>query len=171
MEEQDARIARGFRELHTAVELVGQVAGGRGPRGNVVRIGDGFFVERTEDGKERTVLLEHNPADEPYSMNQNWYKLEQEALARRSEAWMTTHLAVLECYAAKVDAYRARVEKAGYTKEHPVVDALVKHAAAARMDVPNPWMPKPEIQIPPLEPPTLDLPKLPKFDFTAPPRP
>ena len=66
MEEQDARIARGFRELHTAVELVGQVAGGRGPRGNVVRIGDGFFVERTEDGKERTVLLEHNPADEPY---------------------------------------------------------------------------------------------------------
>lgn len=114
-------------------------------------------------------------------MNQNWYKLQQEALARRSEAWMTTHLAVLECYAAKVDACRARVEKAGYTKEHPVVDALVKHAAAARMDVPNPWIPKPEIQIPPLEPPTLDLPKLeisplelpkpPKFNFTAPPRP
>ena len=103
-------------------------------------------------------------------MSKNLYQTQQEALARRSEEWMTTHLAVLEYYAAKVDACRARVEKAGYTKEHPVVDALVKHAAAARMDVPNPWMPKPEIQIPPLEPPTLELPELPKFDITAPPK-
>ena len=183
MEEQDARIARGFRELHTAVELVGQVAGGRGPRGEVVRIGDGFFIERTEDGKEHTVLLEHNPADEVHKakvenfkamagMNPNWHKLQQEALARRSEAWRTTHLAALECYAARVDVYRARLEKAGYLKEHPVDEALTKHAAA-RMNVPKP-------EKPPLEPPTLDmlkpeippleLPEMPKFDFTAPPR-
>ena len=190
MEEQDARIARGFRELHTAVELVGQVAGGRGPRGEVVRIGDGFFIERTEDGKEHTVLLEHNPADEVHKakvenfkamvgMNPNWHKLQQEALARRSEAWMTTHLAVLECYAARVDACRARLEKAGYTKDHPIVYALTKHAAAARMDFPNPWTPKPEtpplepltLALPKLEIPPLELPELPKFDITAPPMP
>ena len=58
---------------------------------------------------------------------------------------------------ARVDVYRARLEKAGYTKEHPVVEALVKHAAA-RMDAPKP------------EKPPLELPELPKFDFTAPPR-
>lgn len=75
MEEQAARIARGFRELHTAVELVGKAASGRGPRGKVVRIGDGFFVERTEDGKERTVLLEHNPADEPYKAKLEDFKV------------------------------------------------------------------------------------------------
>lgn len=108
-------------------------------------------------------------------MNKNWHKLQQEALARRSEVWMATNLAALEYYAARVDVYRARLEKAGYTKEHPVVEALVKHAAAARMDVPKPEKPPLE---PPLEPPTLDIPKLeipplelpemPKFDFTAP---
>ena len=68
-------------------------------------------------------------------MNKNWHKLQQEALARRSEAWMATHLAALECYAARVEVYRARVEKAGYLKEHSVDEALVKQAAA-RMDVP-----------------------------------
>ena len=78
----------------------------------------------------------------------------------------------MECYAARVDVYRARLEKAGYLKEHPVDEALTKHAAA-RMNVPKP-------EKPPLEPPTLDmlkpeippleLPEMPKFDFTAPPR-
>ena len=96
----------------------------------------------------------------------NWYKLQQEGLARHGEALMAIHRAVLERYAAKVDEYRARAEKAGYTKDHPVVDALVKHAAAARMEVPSPWIPKPEI--PRLEIPT---PEFPKFDFTAPPKP
>lgn len=90
-------------------------------------------------------------------MNKNWYEFQQEVLARRSEAWMATQLAALECYAAKVDAYRARFEKAGYLKEHPVVEALTKHAAA-RMDVPQP------------EKPPLGLPELSKPDFTAPPR-
>ena len=40
MAEQDARIAKGFAELHTAVELVVQAESGRGPRGDVLRIGD-----------------------------------------------------------------------------------------------------------------------------------
>lgn len=73
--------------------------------------------------------------DRIQGMNKNWHKLQQEALARRSEAWMATHLAALECYAVRVDAYRARVEKAGYSKEYSVDEVLVKQAAA-RMDVP-----------------------------------
>lgn len=93
------------------------------------------------------------------SMSKNLHQTQQEALARRGEALMATHLAVLECYAARVDLFRARLEKTGYTKEHPIVDALAKHAAAARMDVPK-------LEIPPLE-----LPELPKFDFKAPPAP
>lgn len=67
MAEQDARIAKGFSELNTAVELVAQVASGRGPRGDVLRIGDGFYVERAEDGSDRTVYLEKNPAQERYT--------------------------------------------------------------------------------------------------------
>ena len=66
MAEQGARIAKGFAELHTAVELVAQAASGRGPRGDVLRIGDGFYVERAEDGSDRTVYLEKNPAQERY---------------------------------------------------------------------------------------------------------
>ena len=66
MAEQDARIAKGFAELHTAVELVVQAESGRGPRGDVLRIGDGFYVERAEDGSDRTVYLEKNPAQERY---------------------------------------------------------------------------------------------------------
>ena len=57
MAEQDARIAEGFGALRTAAELVAQAASGRGPIGEVVEIGDGFFVERSEDGTTRTVLL------------------------------------------------------------------------------------------------------------------
>ncbi len=49
-------------------------------------------------------------------MNQNWYKLQQEALARRSEAWMTTYRAVLELYAARLDEFRLRVENADTRK-------------------------------------------------------
>lgn len=64
MAEQDARIAKGFAELHTAVELVAQAESGRGPRGDVLRIGDGFYVERAEDGSERTVYLEKHPVQE-----------------------------------------------------------------------------------------------------------
>lgn len=90
-------------------------------------------------------------------MNKNWHKLQQEALALRSEAWMATHLAALECYAARVDAYRARLEKAGYSKEHPADETLAKHATV-RMDVPQP------------EKTPLELPELPKPDFTTPPR-
>lgn len=66
MAEQDARIAKGFAELDTAVELINQAASGRGPRGSVLRIGDGFYVERAEDGSDRTVYLEKNPAREHY---------------------------------------------------------------------------------------------------------
>ena len=60
MAEQDARIAKGFAELHTAVELVAQAGSGRGPRGYVLCIGDGFYVERAEDGTELTVLIHHS---------------------------------------------------------------------------------------------------------------
>ena len=60
MAEQDARIAKGFAELHTAVELVVQAGSGRGPRGDVLCIGDGFYVERAEDGTERIVLIPHS---------------------------------------------------------------------------------------------------------------
>lgn len=63
MAEQSARIAKGFAELHTYVELVAQAASGRGPQGEVLRIGDGFYVERAEDGSERSVNLEKNPED------------------------------------------------------------------------------------------------------------
>ncbi|CAM4265992.1 hypothetical protein COAQ111491_14000 [Comamonas aquatilis] len=63
MAEQSARIAKGFAELHTSVELVAQAASGRGPQGEVLRIGDGFYVERAEDGTERSVNLEKNPED------------------------------------------------------------------------------------------------------------
>ena len=152
MEEQDERIERGFAELRTAVELVVQAANGLGPRGNVVRIGDGFFVERTDDGKERTVFIESN----------------QEKLARRGEELTAIHRAVLERHAAKVDECRELIEKAGYTKDNPVVDALSKHAAAARMYFPNPWAPNPEI--PQVEIPRLDLTGLALQELPAPPR-
>lgn len=152
MEEQDERIERGFAELRTALGLVAQAANGLGPRGNVVRIGDGFFVERTDDGKERTVFIENN----------------QEELARRGEELTAIHRAVLDRYAAKVDEVRLRAESYGYTKDHPVVDALSKHAAAARMDFPNPWAPNPEI--PQVEIPRLDITGLTLPELPEPPR-
>ena len=142
MEEQDARIARGFRELHTAVELVGQVAGGRGPRGNVVRIGDGFFVERTEDGKERAVLIEKLRELPP---------LPPRAVLDVHVAKLNEYRAKLGEFTAKFDEFREKAEKAGFTNNHPSVLALA--------------------EILPLEPPKLDLPELPKFDITAPPTP
>ena len=58
MAQQDARIAAGFGALRTAVELVGQSAAGRGPSGEVVEIGDGFYVEQYADGSRRTVVLD-----------------------------------------------------------------------------------------------------------------
>ncbi len=60
MAEQDARIAEGFGALRTAAELVAQAASGRGPIGEVLCIGDGFYVERAEDGTERIVLIPHS---------------------------------------------------------------------------------------------------------------
>ena len=80
-------------------------------------------------------------------------------MALANTFWIDVYRTVLDRYAAKVDEWRLRAENAGYTKDHPVVEALSKHAAAARMDVPK-------LEIPPLE-----LPELPKFDFTAPPTP
>ena len=98
-------------------------------------------------------------------MHTNWHLIQKEKLARRSEAWMTTHRAVLELYAERLDEFRLRVENAGYSKEHPVVDASIKHTASARMDVPKLWIHKPEIPL--LEPPMINLPDPPSFDFTA----
>lgn len=65
--EQDARITKGFAELRTSVELVAQTATGRGPQGFVLRVGDGFYVERAEDGSERTVYLEESPVQERHT--------------------------------------------------------------------------------------------------------
>lgn len=90
-------------------------------------------------------------------MNQNLYKLQQDEL-------LAIHRAVLDRYAAKVDEVRLRAESYGYTKDHPVVEALSKHAAAARMDFPNPWAPNPEIpqvEIPRIDSTELALPELP----------
>ncbi len=58
MAEQDAQIANGFGALRTAVDLVSQAASGRGPRCEVVQIGDGFYVEQHADGSRRTVVLD-----------------------------------------------------------------------------------------------------------------
>lgn len=67
MAEQDARIAKGFAEMRTSVELAAQAAAGRGPQGCVLRVGDGFYVERAEDGSERTVYLEQSPAQDHHT--------------------------------------------------------------------------------------------------------
>lgn len=74
LEEQHARIVQGFREVDTAVELVAQTLSGRGPRGNVLRIGDGFYVERNADGSESTVLLEKGQPQERHTAKLDNFK-------------------------------------------------------------------------------------------------
>lgn len=74
LEEQHARIVQGFREVDTAVELVVQTLNGRGPRGNVLRIGDGFYVERNADGSESTVLLEKGQPQERHTAKLDNFK-------------------------------------------------------------------------------------------------
>ena len=46
--------------MSTTELLSVQAESGRGPRGDVLQIGDGFYVERAEDGSERTVLIPHS---------------------------------------------------------------------------------------------------------------
>lgn len=74
LEEQHARIVQGFREVDTSVELVAQTLSGRGPRGNVLRIGDGFYVERNADGSESIVLLEKGQPQERHTAKLDNFK-------------------------------------------------------------------------------------------------
>ena len=74
LEELHARIVQGFREVDTAVELAAQTLSGRGPRGNVLRIGDGFYVERNADGSESTVLLEKGQPQERHTAKLDNFK-------------------------------------------------------------------------------------------------
>ena len=75
----------------------------------IFRFGHGLLSVVPPSG--RCGLMGLQSLDRIQDMNKNWHKLQQEALARRSEAWMAPHLAALECYAARVDFYRARVEE------------------------------------------------------------
>lgn len=151
MAEQSERIAKGFREVQTAAELVRQSVRGMGPRGEVVSIGDGFFVERTEDGRERTVLIEKLRELPP---------LPHRAVLDVHVAKLNEYRAKLDEFTAKFNEFREKAEKAGITRNHPSVAAL---AGIPRLGIPPLALPK--LEIPPLE-----LPELPKFDITAPPK-
>lgn len=144
MADQSECIAKSFREVRTAAELARQAARGMGPHGVVVSIGDGFFVERTEDGRERTVLIDKFQELPP--------------LPTREE--LGAQAAKLNEYRAKLDEFREKAEKAGLTRNHPSVAAL---AGIPRLGIPPLALPK--LEIPPLEPP-----EPPKFDFMAPPK-
>ncbi|WP_423454222.1 hypothetical protein [Ottowia sp. VDI28] len=77
-------------------------------------------------------------------------------MADASTFQIDVYRARVERYAAEVDRYRLVAEKAGYGKDHPLVQALMEQAKAESIDLP--------------EAPTFEPPELPNLPVLAIPR-
>lgn len=90
-------------------------------------------------------------------MNQDWQKLWKQDLERRAEearALMERNRCRMDVYRAKMDAYIAIAERAGFTKDHPLVQEM------ARQLPDMPAMKPPEFDIPHPSIPVLDIPDI-----------
>lgn len=119
---QDAEIERGFRALKTAGHLVRLSEQGKFfPRGVIVEIGDGFYVEKMENGELKKMVW-----DDAFGVYQIL-----------TSASLTLYSAKIDCYAEKVRRYANIAEQAGFTKDHP----FVKSIGDFRIDIPKPEIP------------------------------
>ena len=90
-------------------------------------------------------------------MNPQWETFWKQDLERRAEearALMERNRCLMDVYQAKMDAYIAIAERAGFTKDHPLVQEM------ARQLPDMPAMKPPEFDIPPPSTPVLDIPDI-----------
>jgi hypothetical protein len=100
-------------------------------------------------------------------MNPQWETFWKQDLERRAEealAPIERNRCLMDVYQAKVDAYIAIAERAGFNKDHPLVQEMAKQLP----DMPAMKLPEfdfatiniPSIDIPPPSIPVLDIPDI-----------
>lgn len=90
-------------------------------------------------------------------MNPQWEILWKQDLERRAEearAPMERNRCLMDVYQAKVDAYIAIAERAGFTKDHPLVQEMAKH-------LPD----MPAMKLPEFDVATIAIPSIPVLDI------
>lgn len=97
-------------------------------------------------------------------MNPQWEILWKQDLERRAAdalAPIERYRCLMEVYQAKMDAYIAIAERAGFTKDHPLVQEMAKHLP----DMPA--MKLPEFDVAEIDIPLIDIqpPQLPVLDI------
>ena len=88
-------------------------------------------------------------------MNPQWEILWKQDLERRAaeaRAPMERHRCIMDVYQAKVDAYIAIAERAGFNKDHPLVQEM------ARQLPDMPAMKPPEFDVATIDIPSIDIP-------------
>lgn len=88
-------------------------------------------------------------------MNPQWETLWKQDLERRAEearAPIERNRCLMDVYQAKVDAYIAIAERAGFNKDHPLVQEM------ARQLPDMPAMKRPEFDVATIDIPSIDIP-------------
>ena len=100
-------------------------------------------------------------------MNPQWEILWKQDLERRAAealAPIERNRCLMDVYQAKVDAYIAIAERAGFTDDHPLVQEMAKHLpdmpAMKRPEFDFATIDIPSIDIPPPSIPVLDIPDI-----------
>lgn len=90
-------------------------------------------------------------------MNPQWETFWKQDLERRAEearALMERNRCLMDVYRAKMDAYIAIAERAGFTKDHPLVQEMAKH-------LPD----MPAMKLPEFDVATIAIPSIPALDI------